>query len=280
MATLSSLLWNPGLGNSGLGDSGRLEPEADEGGDDAPLVVADSWLVAEGRVLALDLHRARFFAAIAPEKQAQLRLDAFWAAALAQIPRTGHWFPRVELRDGNGTQGRGAQRLALRLRSAPPLGTTLTAITHHGADPRRQPHVKGPDFAALAGLRRAAHARGADEAIIVGGAGEVVDGASTAILWWRGQTLCAPPSSLARVDSVTAKTLLTLATALGTEIRYEAAQPRELDALEVWAVNALHGIRPITAWIDGPAMAGQSARASAWRARMNALATPLTPPRP
>jgi hypothetical protein len=48
----------------------------------------------------------------------------------------------------------------------------------------------------------------------------------------------------------------------------------------VWAVNALHGIRPITAWIDGPEMAGQSARASVWRARMDALATPLGPPRP
>jgi branched-subunit amino acid aminotransferase/4-amino-4-deoxychorismate lyase len=273
MATISSFLWNSGLWNSG-----RLEPEDDH--DDAPIAVADSWLVAEGRVVALELHRARFFAAIAPERQSQLRLDAFWKASLAQLPRTGTWFPRVELREAGGTQDRDMQRLAFRLRRAPPLHTALTAVTHHGQDPRRQPRIKGPDLAALAGLRREAQSRGADEAIIVSEAGLVVDGASTAILWWRGQTLCAPPRSLARVDSVTAKTLVAIATALGIEIRYEAAQPRELDALEVWAVNALHGIRPITAWIDGPEMVGGSARASAWRARMDALAAPLGPPRP
>jgi branched-subunit amino acid aminotransferase/4-amino-4-deoxychorismate lyase len=275
MATLSSLLWN----------SGRLEPADGDDGPDSPIIVADSWLVTRGRVLALELHRERFFGAITPEKRAQLGLDAFWAASIALLPHTGEWFPRVELRGGSGGDDggvveSGVQRLAVRLRSAPPLGTTLTAVTHVGPDPRRQPGIKGPDLVALAGLRREAQAQGADEAIIVGAAGHVVDGASTAILWWRGETLCAPPRSFTRVDSVTAKTLVAIATALGTEIRYEAVQPRELDALEVWAVNALHGIRPITAWIDGPEMAGQSARASAWRARMDALATPLGPPRP
>ena len=275
MATLSSFLWN----------SGRLEPDGGDDGPDSPIIVADSWLVTQGRVLALELHRERFFATITPENRAQLGLDAFWAASIALLPHTGDWFPRVELRgDRGGDDGEvgqsGVQRLGFQLRSAPPLGTTVTAVTHVGQDPRRQPGIKGPDLVALAGLRREAQARGADEAIIVGAAGHVVDGASTAILWWRGETLCAPPRSFTRVDSVTAKTLVAIATALGTEIRYEAVQPRELDALEVWAVNALHGIRPITAWIDGPEMAGQSARASAWRARMDALATPLGPPRP
>lgn len=263
MVTISSFLWN----------SGRLEPEDD--GVDAPIAAADSWLVAEGKVVALGLHRARFFAAIAPEKQERLRLEEFWAASLAHLPRTRHWFPRVELRHDSGTP-----RLAFRLRRAPSRGTSLTAVTHQGQDPRRQPGIKGPDIAALAEIRRDAQLRGADEAIILSETGHVVDGASTAILWWRGQTLCAPPTSLVRVDSVTAKTLMAIATALGTEIRYEAAQPHELDALEVWAVNALHGIRTIAAWIEGPALAGESSRASAWRARMDALATPLTPPGP
>lgn len=275
MATLSSFLWN----------SGRLEPDDGEHGPHSPIIVADSWLVTQGRVLAIELHRERFFAAITPEKRAQLELDAFWAASIALLPPTGDWFPRVELRgDRGGDDGGGVvpggQRLAFQLRSAPPLGTTVTAVTHIGQDPRRQPGIKGPDIVALADLRQEAHAQGADEAIIVGAAGHVVDGASTAILWWRGETLCAPPRSFTRVDSVTAKTLVAIATALGTEIRYEAVRPRELDALEVWAVNALHGIRPITAWINGPEMAGQTARASAWRARMDALATPLGPPRP
>ncbi|MEO7005787.1 MAG: aminotransferase class IV [Terrimesophilobacter sp.] len=275
MVTISSFLWN----------SDRLEPEDD--GDVAPIAVADSWLVAEGKVMALELHRARFFAAIAPAEQRRLRLEVFWAASLARLPLTGHWFPRVELRldsaaqrdatQHDATQHDGTSRLAFRLRRAPSRSTSLTVATHPGHDPRRQPNIKGPDIAALATIRHDAQLRGADEAIILSETGQVVDGASTAILWWRGQTLCAPPTSLARVDSVTAKTLLAIATALGTEIRYEAVQPRKLDALEVWAVNALHGIRTVTAWIEGPAMAAESSRASVWRARMTALTTPLAP---
>ncbi|GAB3034375.1 aminotransferase class IV [Parafrigoribacterium mesophilum] len=250
--------------------------EQDEvAGEDVTVLAADSWLVAEGQVLALELHRARFFAAFTPEQRGRLRLDEFWAASLDRIPLAGDWFPRVELRQA----GR-IQRLAFRLRSAPPLGTTLTALTHDGHDPRRRPSIKGPDLATLGRLRRDVGARGADEAIILNEAGAIVDGCSTAILWWRGDTLCAPPTHFARVDSVTAKTLVALATAVGSGIRYEAAQPRELDALEVWAVNALHGIRTITTWIDGPAMLGPSARASAWQARLDALARPLRPPRP
>jgi branched-subunit amino acid aminotransferase/4-amino-4-deoxychorismate lyase len=277
MATLSScFLWN----------TERLEPEAQATGGDAPIAVADSWLVTQGRVRSLEAHRERFFAAIAPQKRAQLRLDEFWAACLARIPLTDNWFPRVELRESSAHEHRSAhepnrtQQLAFRLRSAPPLGTTLTVLSHAGADPRRQPGIKGPDLAALGRLRRAAESHGADEAIILSEAGAIVEGTSTAILWWRGDVLCAPPATFARVDSVSAKTLIALATAQGTEIRYEAVRPRELDALEVWAVNALHGIRTITAWIDGPATAAPSARASAWRSRMDALATPLPPPRP
>lgn len=68
------------------------------------IVAADSWLVDDGRTLALDLHRSRFLAS-APDAA------EFWDVAIAAIPREGSWFPRVEAH-ANG-------RLLFRLRSAP-----------------------------------------------------------------------------------------------------------------------------------------------------------------
>jgi len=36
-------------------------------------------------------------------------------------------------------------------------------------------------------------------------------------------------------------------------------------------VSALHGIRLVTAWIDGPALAERPGRAALWRSRLEAL---------
>jgi hypothetical protein len=63
------------------------------------LEVADSWLVDEGRVRGLPLHRTRFFGACREVAgvPGDEELAGFWAAALAELPRRGRWFPRVEL---------------------------------------------------------------------------------------------------------------------------------------------------------------------------------------
>ena len=105
--------------------------------------------------------------------------------------------------------------------------------------------------------------------------GFVVEGAYSALLWWRGDTLCAPPLEFDRVDSVTARTVLAVATALGVEVLREAVTPAELDGLEIWSLNALHGIRIVTRWIDGPEPAEQPGRLRAWRARLGKLSRPL-----
>ena len=260
MGTNVSFGWRPDL----------LELEGTSSSDDAAIEVADSWLVDDGRTRALDLHRARFLASIPAPERAALRVDAFWRAALALIPRTGRFFPRVEL-----TAPGGSRRLLFRLRSAPPVSTSVTAITHLGADPRSRPAVKGPDLAALAAVRGWARRSGAEEAVITTADGYVVEGATTGLLWWRGATLCSPLPEFERVDSVTARSTLTLATALGTPIRYEAVRPPDLEGLEVWAVNALHGIRAITAWIDGPRPRPQPHRLATWNSRLDALTQPL-----
>ena len=233
------------------------------------LLVADSFLVDEGRVLALRLHRSRFLESLRQQGHTD-RADAaaFWDAGVALLPPTGRWFPRFEL-----VRSRDALRLRFRLRTAPALGETLVVATASG-DPRRLPHLKGPDMERLGVLRQLAQKRGAQEAVILDG-GHVSDGATTALLWWRGNTLYAPPFELERVDSVAARTVRGIAAALGVPVDEETVRPAELTGANLWAVNALHGIREVTAWIDGPALARDPARTRAWRTRFTALSRPL-----
>ena len=224
------------------------------------IVAADSWFVTGGRALALDLHRSRFLAS-APEAA------AFWDAVIAAIPREGDWFPRVELHEPT--------RMILRLRSAPERTRSVTLATWSGADPRQVPMVKGPDLERLQAVRTTVQPSGADEAVILSPDGYVVEGAYSALLWWRGDILCGPLDELARIDSVTARSVLTLARALGIDTHEEAVTPAELDGVELWALNALHGIRIVTSWIDGPALAERPGRLAQWRTRMDALRKPV-----
>ncbi|WP_426624088.1 aminotransferase class IV [Leifsonia sp. McL0607] len=236
---------------------------------EAELLAADSFLVASGRALALGLHRERFVETASLQGLAdRAALDAFWDAGLALLPDSGLWFPRFEL-----VRARDALRLRFRLRTAPPLGTDLVVATAT-TDPRRMPHLKGPDIDRLDVLRQRAQRDGAQEAVLLDD-GRVCDGTTTALLWWRGETLCAPPFELARVDSVSARTVRGIAAALGVPVEEESVRPSELEGATLWAVNALHGIRDVTVWVDGPALGHDPARTAAWRARFGALARPL-----
>jgi branched-subunit amino acid aminotransferase/4-amino-4-deoxychorismate lyase len=248
--------------------AGVLEPLEYCDMTDTSIVAADSWLVRAGSVLALDLHRDRFLDAVTDSADAR----AFWDAAMAVIPDTDDWFPRVELQlRGDGLM------FVFRLRSAPELFRSIRLVAADG-DPRRSPLTKGPDTGALAAARTAAQQRGADDAVILSSHGFVVETAHAALLWWRGDALCAPSPELARVESVTARSVITLATALGTDILYESVTPADLDGLEIWALNALHGIRIVTAWIDGPSPAEEPGRLGVWRTRLERLRRPLHPP--
>jgi branched-subunit amino acid aminotransferase/4-amino-4-deoxychorismate lyase len=103
----------------------------------------------------------------------------------------------------------------------------------------------------------------------------VAEGSTTCLAWWRGEVLCLPDAAIPRVDSVTLRSVLALAAATGVEVVEERARPADLEGLEVWALNALHGIRIVTAWVDGPATAEEPGRLAAWRARLDALRRPL-----
>ena len=222
---------------------------------------ADSWLVTDGTALALEAHRARFAAAAGRE------IDAFWGASIATIPLEGDWFPRVESHS-NG-------RLVFRLRSAPERSRSVVLATWAGEDLRTEPTVKGPDLEAMLGIRTSVQAVGAGEAVLLSPDGYVVEGSTSALLWWRGEILCGPLPEFDKIDSVTARSVLTLATALGVDTHEEAVTPAELDGTELWTLNALHGIRIVTSWIDGPQLAEQPGRLAAWRKRLEALRRPI-----
>jgi branched-subunit amino acid aminotransferase/4-amino-4-deoxychorismate lyase len=266
-ATITSRWASP---SAGSGRRGILEPRDDCDILPATIEAADSWLVTDGTALALDLHRTRFMTSIPRGRYRQIDPGAFWDAAVAAIPRTGDWFPRVELR----TQLLQPQ-LLFRLREAPELSRSIVLATHAGRDPRTAPRFKGPDLEAMVRLRTSVQKQGAGDAVILTRDGHIADGATTAIAWWRGDALAIPDDAIERVDSVTLRSVLALATATGVDILRESARPEDLDGCEVWALNALHGIRIVTDWVAGPAVAEEPGRLDAWRRRLDALRRPL-----
>lgn len=257
---------------------GALSPRDDCDVAPVAILAADSWLVTEGTVLALGLHRTRFFDAFAElaERQGRttevdaLDLDAFWDAAISRIPRAGDWFPRVELRVQHD-----AAELLLRMRPAPERHRTVTLSTFRGRDPRTEPWIKGPDLDAMTRLRTEAQQLGANEAVLLSPEGFVAEGSTTCLAWWAGEALCVPSIELPRIDSVTLRSVLALAAATGVDVLHDDVTPEALEGCEVWALNALHGIRIVTGWVDGPATAEHPGRLDLWRARLGALRKPL-----
>lgn len=226
------------------------------------LRVADSFLVAGGKVRGLDLHRDRFTTACTA-----LGVEAgeFFDDQVGRFPGFGRWFPRFELTDGLGVQ----------LRPAPPQGDRIRVSVRR--DPRTNPRVKGPDLELLGELREeAAAADRSDEVLLIDENGIALEGAYSALVWWEEDTLCVPPSTLPILPSVTAQLLRRLAADRGTEVAERTRTAEELaDADEVWLVNALHGIRPIHAWSHGPIDPLPLSESANWQSALVALATPI-----
>lgn len=231
----------------------------------SPLLVADSWLVADGAVRALDLHWERFARSCAREG---VDVAALRVALATALPRRGRWFPRIELRaDG-----------ALRLDVRPAPGVAADVVVgwmFDAPDPRRAPRRKGPDLELLGTLREQAAAHGADEALLADGEGRLLEGAYSSLLWWEGDELWAVPDDAPILPGITRRLLLALAGPAGIDVRFRRPAPAELRSREVWLTSALHGIRTLA-----PGGADDAPRAPVWRARLDALARPLPGARP
>lgn len=224
------------------------------GAPEIPLYVADSFLLNNGSVVALEKHLTRF--SQSAQEQGLIRpLDEFLTAVIAALPLEGSYFPRIDLTE------RG--ELELRLRPTPPLRSSTSLITA-ASDPRTEPAIKGPDIPALAELQSWARTQGADEAVIVDEAGHIVDGATTCLVWGQADTLYIPPVSMPRVASVTVEVFREITTAAGLSWQEASVRPAELQGFCLLALNALHGIQPVTAWIGGPQLQ-QDPRVTSWR---------------
>ena len=216
--------------------------------------VADSWLVVDGQVVSLAHHVDRFVSSLALADSA-VDGRAFVTHAISLIPRDGRWFPRVEAIDyGNGTL------LRFHLREAPEALLEVSLATAP-RDPRTKRDVKGPDLAALGALRRELNV---GEAVILDG-GFIAEGAWSSIVWWANNTLHVVDPEIPHLPSVTERTIRDHAAYIGAPVVSARVRPQELDGAEVWALSALHGIRVVTEWRDGPAVTVEPGRVDYWR---------------
>ena len=200
------------------------------------------------------------------EQQLITEIEHFLHDARAQIADYGEGWPRLELlRDGHSPE----PKLELKLRPLPELSDTIELRTA-GQIKTEHPARKGPNVARYAELN---HELGA-EALLLDKRGNVLEGTTTSLVWWPSEPDGPEPyggivASDRRVRSVTEALLVEAGGGrlVGTKPnRKRIGQPQPRSAspgqlaghgqvvrLEVWAVNALHGIRVVTA-IDGVSM--------------------------
>lgn len=217
------------------------------GGGEGELRLADSWLVEAGRVRAFERHRRRFSAAALELGCADADAADFWSALIDLIPRSGEWFPRMEI------LGNDQPVLGFRLRPAPTRTDELRVWIPPFADPRQHPRTKGPDIARLGELRRQAHEEHrCDEVLLVDEHGFAVESATSSLLWWEDRTLCVPHPDLAQLPGVTSSLIQAEAHRRSISIDFRLCTPTDLSRHEVWLVNALHGIRRVCAWSGIP----------------------------
>lgn len=234
------------------------------------LLVADSFRVRTrggvAEVRGLAHHLARFRASViaatpastssdaAAVESSEGEIDSFIASVLPRIAAAGEGFPRLELwRDAEPTQspastalGVHALSLALALRPLPTLRDDIALTSTELPGEVTHPEVKGPNITTYSAL--AAGLGG--EALLLDEAGQSIEGTTTSLVWWHADGTGGIAAAPNRVPSVTEHLVRLIAHDLGDTISPEHRTPLELTKLEVWAVNALHGIRPVVS-IDG-----------------------------
>ncbi|QIM16652.1 aminotransferase class IV [Leucobacter insecticola] len=239
--------------------------------DQRRLLVADSFRVrvnpatGQPEVRGWDRHLARFLTGVCAVTESQ-SADGFLADAVSRIQEYGEGFPRLELWGGAGQD----PEFALSLRPLPELGTQLEMRSFSGFTLESRAR-KGPNIARLAELNRELGA----EALLTDAEGYALEGATTSLVWWdpTDQEGYVVEARRHRVASVTEQ-LLTHEFAIAPS----RISPADLTQCEVWAVNALHGIRVVTA-IDGvPTQHPQEARLKWFREALDRYWQPLTQP--
>jgi 4-amino-4-deoxychorismate lyase len=144
------------------------------------------------------------------------------------------------------------------------LLTTATDPLVRAAAPWLLAGVKTISYATNMAAQRTARARGADDAVLVGLGGELLE-APTASLWWRtGQTLSTPSLDLGILAGITRATLLDLAPALGLKVLEGVFTAEDLAAAdEAFLSSSTREIMPVVEVDAAPVATGHPGPAAA-----------------
>jgi 4-amino-4-deoxychorismate lyase len=135
------------------------------------------------------------------------------------------------------------------------LLTTATDPLVRAASPWLLPGVKTISYAVNMAAQRAARARGADDAVLVGLGGELLE-APTANLWWRtGRTLHTPSLDLGILAGITRTVLRELAPGLGLKVLEGVFTAEDLAAAdEAFLSSSTREVMPVIE-VDGAPVA-------------------------
>jgi 4-amino-4-deoxychorismate lyase len=155
------------------------------------------------------------------------------------------------------------------------LLTTATDPLVRAAAPWLLPGVKTISYAVNMAAQRAARARGADDAVLVGLGGELLE-APTANLWWRtGHTLHTPSLDLGVLAGITRTVLRELAPGLGLKVLEGVFTAEDLAAAEeAFLSSSTREIMPVVEVDGAPIATGDPGpTAAALQSALRALAT-------
>ena len=243
-------------------------------------------ITPEAPVVLLPLH------ADDAEKRTAAQVGEFAREATARIAQYGEGWPRLELWGAaDGCQAK--PELRLTFRALPALQETIGLRAVSNVDVE-WPERKGPNIAAYATLNRDLGC----EALLLDDNGHVREGTTTSLLWWQANRLHRVASG-SRVQSITEALITETVLAETALADYAPAisgpqsddsqhplratdvivspgiTPSELTKHEVWAVNALHGIRVVTS-IDGVETPEPNCQRLQWfRERLNRMWQPV-----
>jgi branched-subunit amino acid aminotransferase/4-amino-4-deoxychorismate lyase len=124
-------------------------------------------------------------------------------------------------------------------------------------------------------MRRNAKMHGADEAVILDNEGYVLEGALSALVWWRGDTLYSSTEGQPWLPSVTREEVYSIARQMGFETKTEKVRPSDLIGLEIWALSSLQGIRTVKDWVNLVAPVGKPVHADSFARRLKLLSTAI-----